>query len=132
MIDALEKYDIPATFFIVTQRLVGKHGEKSRELLARELGRRLHSSAVTRSPTADLGKADDKQLDREMDASLEDALERSEAADRPVSRAVRRARTVHGRVRLKQARRHRGVLVDRHARLEGEGRRRSCARRSSR
>ena len=27
VIDALEKYDIPATFFIVTQRLLGKHGE---------------------------------------------------------------------------------------------------------
>src|SRR5215468_2520758 len=37
VIDALEKYDIPATFFIVTQRIAGKHGEKGRELLQREL-----------------------------------------------------------------------------------------------
>ena len=37
VIDALEKYDIPATFFIVTQRLNGKHGEVPRDLLKREL-----------------------------------------------------------------------------------------------
>lgn len=37
VIDALEKYNIPATFFIVSQRLVGKSGEKSREVLQREI-----------------------------------------------------------------------------------------------
>src|SRR5262245_4765752 len=37
VIDALEKYNIPATFFIVTQRIAGKHGERSREILQREL-----------------------------------------------------------------------------------------------
>lgn len=37
VIDALEKYNIPATFFIVSQRLVGKNGEKSREVLQREV-----------------------------------------------------------------------------------------------
>ncbi len=37
VIDALEKYNIPATFFIVSQRLVGKYGEKSREILQREV-----------------------------------------------------------------------------------------------
>src|SRR5689334_13796999 len=37
VIAALEKYDIPATFFIVTQRIAGKHGEKGREILAHEL-----------------------------------------------------------------------------------------------
>src|SRR5438270_13114799 len=37
VIDALDKYDIPATFFIVTQRIQGKLGEKSRDVLAREL-----------------------------------------------------------------------------------------------
>jgi peptidoglycan/xylan/chitin deacetylase (PgdA/CDA1 family) len=37
VIDALEKYDIPATFFVVSQRLVGKSGQKPRELLARQL-----------------------------------------------------------------------------------------------
>src|SRR4051812_6082592 len=28
IIDALEKYNIPATFFIVTQRITGHHGER--------------------------------------------------------------------------------------------------------
>ncbi len=37
VIEACQKYNIPATFFIVTQRLVGKRGEKSREVLQREL-----------------------------------------------------------------------------------------------
>ncbi len=37
VIDALEKYNIPATFFIVSQRIVGKNGEKSREVLQREV-----------------------------------------------------------------------------------------------
>src|SRR3954469_22373383 len=37
VIDALEKTNIPATFFIVTQRITGHHGERGRELLHREL-----------------------------------------------------------------------------------------------
>src|SRR5262245_3401985 len=37
VIDALEKYNIPATFFIVTQRIAGKHGERSREIMQSEL-----------------------------------------------------------------------------------------------
>jgi peptidoglycan/xylan/chitin deacetylase (PgdA/CDA1 family) len=36
VIDALEKYDVPATFFVVARRIVGKLGEKSRALLERE------------------------------------------------------------------------------------------------
>jgi peptidoglycan-N-acetylglucosamine deacetylase len=37
VIDALEKYDVPATFFVVTRRLLGKRGQKSREVLARQI-----------------------------------------------------------------------------------------------
>ncbi len=37
VIDALEKYNVPATFFIVSQRLLGKNGEKSREILQRQV-----------------------------------------------------------------------------------------------
>ena len=37
VIDALQKYDVPATFFIVTSRISGKLGAKGREVLAREL-----------------------------------------------------------------------------------------------
>jgi len=46
VIDALEKYDIPATFFIVTRRLVGTQGAKPRELLDRIL-KAASRSAVT-------------------------------------------------------------------------------------
>jgi len=37
VIDALEKYNVPATFFIVSQRLMGKNGEHSRAVLQREI-----------------------------------------------------------------------------------------------
>lgn len=69
VIDALQKYNIPATFFIVTQRIVGKHGEKSREVLARELqgGFMIGSHSVTH---ANLKKASQKTLDKEIDGSL--------------------------------------------------------------
>jgi peptidoglycan/xylan/chitin deacetylase (PgdA/CDA1 family) len=69
VIEALEKYDVPATFFIVTQRLLGKHGEKSRELLTRELraGFDIGSHSVTH---ANLKKAGAAKLDKEIDGSL--------------------------------------------------------------
>lgn len=69
VIDALDKYNIPATFFIVTQRIVGKHGEKSRELLERELrsGYLIGSHSVTHP---NLKKASAKTLDKEVDASI--------------------------------------------------------------
>src|SRR5690242_773941 len=37
VIDALKQYNVPAAFFIVTQRITGKLGEHSREVLRREL-----------------------------------------------------------------------------------------------
>ncbi|HEY4243091.1 MAG TPA: polysaccharide deacetylase family protein [Kofleriaceae bacterium] len=69
VIAALEKYDIPATFFIVTQRIDGKHGEKAREVLARELaeGFTVGSHSVTH---ANLKHADAAKLAKEVDASL--------------------------------------------------------------
>lgn len=69
VLDALEQYDIPATFFIVTQRLLGKHGEKSREVLARELagGFMVGSHSVTH---ANLKHATGAQVSREIDNSF--------------------------------------------------------------
>jgi peptidoglycan/xylan/chitin deacetylase (PgdA/CDA1 family) len=69
VIDALEKYGIPATFFIVTQRISGKHGEKGRELLQRELadGFLVGSHSVSH---VNLKHAAGDQLAREVDASI--------------------------------------------------------------
>jgi peptidoglycan/xylan/chitin deacetylase (PgdA/CDA1 family) len=69
VIDALEKYDVPATFFIVTSRIVGKHGEKSRDVLARELDAGFtvgdHSSTHP-----NLKEATGDELTREIDQSI--------------------------------------------------------------
>ena len=70
VIDALEKYDIPATFFIVTRRLVGTQGAKPRELLDRILkgGFEIGSHSVTHP---NLKKASAKTLDKEIDGSIQ-------------------------------------------------------------
>lgn len=100
VLDALKKYDVPATFFIVTQRLKGKHGEKPRELLARTMadGHLVASHSVSH---AYLGKATGKKLDTEMDASFK-AL--STEAKRPIGlfRAPFGAMSPAGRARLKK------------------------------
>ena len=71
VIDALDKYDIPATFFIVTQNIAGKskHAEASRAVLARELasGFTIGSHSVTHP---NLKTAEGDTLDREIDASI--------------------------------------------------------------
>jgi peptidoglycan/xylan/chitin deacetylase (PgdA/CDA1 family) len=69
VIDALEKYGIPATFFIVTQRISGKHGEKGRELLQRELGDGFLVGSHSVSHV-NLKHAAGDQLAREVDASI--------------------------------------------------------------
>ncbi|HEX5061739.1 MAG TPA: polysaccharide deacetylase family protein [Kofleriaceae bacterium] len=100
VLDALKQYDIPATFFVVTRRLLGKVGEKSRELLARQMseGHLVESHSVTH---AHLGKADAKKLDFEMNKSFEML---SNEAKRPVGmfRAPFGALGGAGRVRLRQ------------------------------
>ena len=80
VLDALAKYNIPATFFVVTRRLVGKHGVKPREILARTMaeGHLVASHSVSHP---NLGKADAKQLDKEVTASFK-AL--STEAKRPI------------------------------------------------
>ena len=100
VLDALEKYDIPASFFIVTRRLVGKHGEKPREILKRTLeeGHIVASHSVTH---AHLGKADAKKLDKEVDASFKTL---STEAKQPIGmfRAPFGALGAAGRARLKK------------------------------
>jgi peptidoglycan/xylan/chitin deacetylase (PgdA/CDA1 family) len=69
VIDALEKYNVPATFFIVSQRIVGKRGDKSREVLAREVtaGFQIGSHSYSHP---NLKGADAKVLGREVDEAI--------------------------------------------------------------
>lgn len=69
VIEACKKYNIPATFFIVTQRINGKRGERSREVLQHELegGFMIGSHSVTH---ANLKSGAPALLSKEIDASL--------------------------------------------------------------
>ena len=69
VIEACTKYNIPATFFIVTQRITGKRGERSREVLQQELeaGFMIGSHSVTH---ANLKSGAAGLLAKEIDASL--------------------------------------------------------------
>jgi len=100
VIDALEKYDIPATFFIVTQRITGKHGDKAREILQRELdaGFLVGSHSVTHP---DLKKASADKLSKEIDASIKTL---AVTANRPIGmfRAPYGSLGPAGRGRLKK------------------------------
>jgi peptidoglycan/xylan/chitin deacetylase (PgdA/CDA1 family) len=100
VIDALEKYDIPATFFIVTRRISGKHGEQGRELLRRELdaGFLVGSHSVSHG---NLKYASADKLTKEIDASIKTlAVE----ANRPIGmfRPPYGSISTAGRVRLKK------------------------------
>lgn len=100
VIDALEKYDIPATFFIVTQRLLGKHGEKPRDILTHELadgfmvGSHSVSHKLLKTAGADL-------VAKEMDAAFRTL---AKDADRPIGlfRPPYGALSGTGRARLKK------------------------------
>lgn len=69
VIDALEKYNVPATFFIVTSKISGKANEKSRAILARQLaaGFEIGSHSVTHP---NLKRAKKPKLELEIDNSL--------------------------------------------------------------
>lgn len=100
VIDALEQYDIPATFFIVTSRIAGKHGEKGRDLLARQLaGGFLVGDHSSTHPN--LGKATGHELDVEIDQSIHSLAKQ---AGRPIGlfRPPYGALSGAGRVRLKK------------------------------
>ena len=100
VIEALAKYDIPAAFFIVTQRLRGKHGEQPRDVLAHELraGFLVGSHSVTHQL---LKHAVGAMITKEIDASLR-AL--ANEADRPIAmfRPPYGALSGSGRARLKK------------------------------
>jgi peptidoglycan/xylan/chitin deacetylase (PgdA/CDA1 family) len=100
VIDALEKYDVPATFFIVTQRLLGKLGAKSRDVLAREIagGFLIGDHSMTHP---NLGHAEGKQLDQEIDASIR-VLAREANRTIGLFRPPYGALSGAGRVRLKK------------------------------
>jgi peptidoglycan/xylan/chitin deacetylase (PgdA/CDA1 family) len=100
VIDALEQYDVPATFFIVTQRIMGKLGERGRDVLARQVagGFLIGDHSMTHP---NLGKATGVQLDKEIDASIR-VLARE--AGRPIGlfRPPYGALSGAGRVHLKR------------------------------
>jgi len=100
VIDALEKYDIPATFFIVTSRINGKLGAKGRDILARELadGFIVGSHSVTHP---NLKNAEGATLDHEIDASIRTL---AKEANRPIGlfRPPYGALSGAGRMRLKR------------------------------
>ena len=100
VMDALLKYDIPATFFIVTQRLLGKHGEKSRGVLADELAK--HFTVGSHSVThKNLKNAAGDTITKEIDDSFRTL---SKEANRPIGlfRPPYGALSGAGRARLKQ------------------------------
>jgi len=100
VIDALEKYDVPATFFIVTSRISGKLGAKGRDILARELsdGFLVGSHSVTHP---NLGHAEGPVLDHEIDQSIRVL---AKEANRPIGlfRPPYGALSGAGRMRLKR------------------------------
>ena len=69
VLDALEQYDVPATFFVVTKRLGGKVGAPRRELLLREVaeGHTIGTHTVSHPNLRSLGKA---EVVKEIDNSL--------------------------------------------------------------
>ena len=80
VIDALVKYNVPATFFIVTRKIVGKQGEAAREILKRQLesGFLVGSHSVTHSK---LSGASPAKLAAEIDESVKTL---AKTAERPI------------------------------------------------
>ena len=100
VIDALVKYNIPATFFIVTQRISGKHGDKGRDVVAREVasGFGIGSHSVTHPNLRTLSQ---KKMEAEIDNSIKTL---SPQIGRPVGlfRAPYGALNAAGRAHLKK------------------------------
>ncbi len=71
VLDALKKYDIPATFFIVTKHFKGKDKDKARELLARELAEG-HMVGSHTAGHVRLRAATPKVLEQQLDGSFKE------------------------------------------------------------
>jgi peptidoglycan/xylan/chitin deacetylase (PgdA/CDA1 family) len=69
VIAALQKYDVPATFFIITRRLVGRLAERNREVLAKEVAGGFLIGSHTVSHT-NLLTVSAKAIGHEVDQSL--------------------------------------------------------------
>jgi peptidoglycan/xylan/chitin deacetylase (PgdA/CDA1 family) len=69
VLEALQKYNVPATFFIVTRRISGPLGEKNREVLAKEIagGFTIASHSVSHT---NLRNVSPKAMGHEIDQSL--------------------------------------------------------------
>lgn len=69
VIEALQKYNVPATFFIVTRRISGRLGEKNRDVLAKEVagGFMIASHSVSHT---NLKSVSSKRISHEIDQSL--------------------------------------------------------------
>jgi peptidoglycan-N-acetylglucosamine deacetylase len=81
VIAALQKYDIPATFFIVTRQITtSKHAAEAKKLLAKELELGFTIGNHT-AHHARLTSADDNLLDKEVDAAF---VTLSTQAKRPI------------------------------------------------
>ena len=100
VVDALEKYNIPGMFFIVTRRLVGKHGEEGRTLLKQilEKGFLVASHSVSHP---NLRGASPQKLAAEVDQSIRTL---AKEAERPIGmfRAPFGAIDARGRAWLKK------------------------------
>jgi peptidoglycan/xylan/chitin deacetylase (PgdA/CDA1 family) len=100
VMEALKKYDIPATFFIVTQRIVGKLGDKSRDILAKEIaaGFTIASHSVSHPS---LKGGNDQLFAKEIDGSIRTL---AKEAGRPIGlfRAPFGAFDANGRAWLKK------------------------------
>lgn len=66
---ALEKYDVPAAFFVVGTRLTGRHAERGRDLLFRQLSAGFLVGSHTASHES-LKRASPDKLTREIDGSV--------------------------------------------------------------
>lgn len=80
VIDALQRYDVPATFFILSQRIAGRSGARSRDVLARQIAAGFQIGSHSWSHP-NLRGASQTRLAKEIDAAVRELAKR---AGRPI------------------------------------------------